>query len=181
MKKCLLIIISSFALVSCFKSDNRYLGADYSGEGYLKYELNGFPYEYTGGSKSLASRGIGVYAKKQLRSASVPATQYTILGQLGATKQLNIVIVTDSLKTGTYTTSTSANAETFVKVDSIQYANNRSADFLTVTISNNSGGIIEGTVSGKLSSPSLSDNRSATYTDGVVTNGAFKNVIIQYP
>src|SRR4051812_44331077 len=134
MKKCILIILSSFALASCFKSDNRDLGADYSGEGYLKYEFNGFPYEYTGGTKSITSRGIGVYAKKQLKSATVPATRYSIFGQIGATKQINIVIVTDSLKTGTYTTGI-ANAATLVKIDSIQYTSNRPADFLTVTIS----------------------------------------------
>ncbi|MCW3109784.1 MAG: hypothetical protein JWQ09_4290 [Segetibacter sp.] len=179
MKKISFIILSAFTLVSCFKSDHRDLGVDYSGEGYLKYELNGLPFEYTGGYKRLTSGGIGVFARKLPKSATVPVARYTIMGQIGVNKLINIVIITDSLKTGSYTTSTFSNAVTSVKIDSIQYSNNRSADFLTVTISKYSAGIIEGTVSGKLSA-SKTANGSTTYTDGVITNGVFQNVIMQY-
>lgn len=179
MKKLSFVILSAFALVSCLKSDNRDLGIDYSGDGYLKYELNGQPFEYTGGYTRVTSGGIGVFARKIPKSSTVPSARYTITGQIGVNKVINIVIITDSLKTGNYTTSSFANGVTSIKVDSVQYSNNRSADFLNITISNYSAGIIEGTVSGKLSA-SKTVNGSTTYTDGVVTNGAFKKIVVQY-
>jgi hypothetical protein len=146
----------------------------------MLYELNGFPYEYTGGYKRLSLNGIGVYAKKQPKTSTVPTARYIITGQIGVNKTFNIAIITDSLKTGSYTTSTYASGVTSVKVDSIQYLNNRPADFLTVNISRYSGSTIEGTVSGKLSAAKTASG-ATTYTDAMITKGVFKNVVIQYP
>jgi hypothetical protein len=137
------------------------------------------PFEYTGGYKRVTASGIGVYARKVIPSAAGNAFRYTITGQIGVNKQINIVIITDSLKTGSYTTSLLSNAVTSVKIDSIQYLNNRPEDILTITITKHLAGIIEGSVSGKLSS-AKTENGSSTYTDAVITNGLFKNVVMQY-
>jgi hypothetical protein len=179
MKRLLLITSISFGLISCFKSDNRDLGVYNIADGYIRYQVNNFPFEINGGYNSFSNTGVGVYGRKQLKSANVPATRYTIIGQLSVRKTINIVIITDSLKTGSYTTSTSSNGLTFAKIDSIQYSGNRPDDILNLNITRNSTGTIDGTFSGKLSYATTASG-STTYTDGVIANGVFQNVAITY-
>lgn len=179
MKKNCILIILTISFVSCLKSGNRNLGPDKSPNGSIEFMLNNYPYEFTGGYNDIITSGIGVYSRKQLKSATIPSTRYTINGQLGAGKTINIVIITDSLKAGSYTTSSFANGPTYVKIDSIQYSNHRAVDFLSVNISKNTAGIIAGTFSGKLS-VSKTLNGSITYTDGLITNGVFENVVTRY-
>jgi hypothetical protein len=179
MKSFLLVIVLSLALVSCFKSDNRDLGVYNISNGYIRYQVNNFPYEINGGYTSFSSTGVGVYCKKQLKSASVPSTRYTIIGQLSAKKSINIVIITNSLKSGAYVTTTASNGVTFANVDSIQYSGNRTEDILNLNITRNATGIIEGTFSGKLSN-AKTINGSTTYIDGIISNGFFQNVAVNY-
>lgn len=180
MKQCIVFFLSAVIFCSCMKSDNRDFGIDYSPEGYLKYLFDGSPFEYSGGPKSLTERGIGVYAKKQLKSATVPATRYIITGQIGVANQINVVIVTDSLKPGTFVSTSAASAPTSIKKDSAVYTGNRPGDGLTINISSFSKGIIEGTISGKLSNAKTT-NGSTTYKDAEITNGSFKNLVVLYP
>ena len=179
MKNFLLITFCSFSLISCFKSDNRDLKAYNITNGYIRYQVNNSPFEINGGYIEFSTTGVGVYGRKQLKSANVPATRYTIIGQLNARKTINIVITTDSLKSGSYTTGTSSDGVTFAKIDSIQYSGNRSTDILEVNITRNATGTIDGSFSGKLSYPTLA-NGSTTYTEGIITNGVLQNVAITY-
>ena len=179
MKIFLFLAFVSFALISCFKSDNRELGVYNIADGYIRYQVNNAPFEINGGYSDFSNKGIGVYGRKQLKSASVPATRYLITGQLTNKRTINLFIITDSLKTGTYTTSTSTNAMSFAKIDTIQYAGNRPDDILNVNITRGVSGTIEGTFSGKLSVAKTA-NGSTTYTDGIITNGFFQNVVISY-
>lgn len=173
MKGFLLVIVSSLALVSCFKSDNRDLGVYNISNGYIRYQVNNFPYEINGGYNSFSNTGVGVYCKKQLKSASVPSTRYTILGQLSPKRSINLIIITDSLKSSSYVITATANADT------IQYSGNRTEDILNLNITRNANGTIEGTFSGKLSNSRII-NGSATYIEGIISNGFFQNVGINY-
>ena len=179
MKKVLLIILPLLGLMSCFKSDNRDLGVYNISDGYMRYQVNNFPFEMNDGYNSFSTTGIGVYGRKQLKSATVPATRYVIIGQLTTRKSINLVIITDSLQSGTYTSSTSPSALTLVKMDSLQYAGNRAEDVLNLNITRNLTGTVDGTFSGKLSSAKTA-NSSTSYTEGMITNGVFKNVSITY-
>jgi hypothetical protein len=179
MKGLLLITLLSFALASCFKSDNRDLGSYSVADGYIRYQLNNFPFEINGGYSSFSNTGIGVYGRKQLRSATVENTRYIIIGQLSARRSITIVIATDSLTTGTYTTSSSSNPITTTKFDSVQYSGNRAEDVLHLEIIRNTNGTIDGTFSGKLSTATTA-NGSTTYNEGFITNGVLKNVAISY-
>lgn len=179
MKKVFSIILPILGLVSCFKSENRDLGVYNISDGYMRYQVNNFPFEMNGGYNSFSNTGIGVYGRKQLKSAAVPATRYVIIGQLSTRKAINMVIITDSLQTGTYTTNALPGALTMIKIDSLQYAGNRPEDVLSLKITRNPTGTVDGTFSGKLSAAKTT-NSSTTYTDGLITNGVFKNVSIAY-
>ncbi len=179
MKKILPSIILAFTLVSCFKNTHRDLGPDDYPNGYIRYQVNGWQLEYSGGYDNITSAGIGVYCLKEKQSATVPSTRYTVKAQLGAAKTINIVIVTDSLQVGSYTTGTTiASGITSATVDSNKYYNNRPIDFLNVYISRFSEGTIDGTFSGRLSS-AKTENGSNAYQDGLITNGFFQNVWVR--
>jgi hypothetical protein len=179
MKTLYLIALLNFGLISCLKSDNRNLGVYNVADGYMRYQLNNFSFEMNGGYSSFSSTRIGVYDRKQLKSSMAENTRYIISGQLSAKKSITIAINTDSLTTGSYTTSYSPNPITVTKFDSVQYSANRVEDVLQLDIIRNGNGTIDGTFSGKLSTSTITDG-STTYTRGVITNGVFKNVAISY-
>lgn len=179
MKRLLLITISGFLLMSCFKSDNRDLGVYNTADGYIRYQLHGFPFEMNGGYNSFSTTDTGVYARKQLKSATIPATRYVIIGQLSARKSINIIIVTDSLKSGSYTTGSTDNGITIAKFDTVDYSANRSQDVLNLNITRNISGTIEGTFSGKLS-VAKTINGTTVFTEAFISNGFFQNVAISY-
>ncbi|MCW3078910.1 hypothetical protein [Segetibacter sp.] len=179
MKPIFLITLISFALTSCLKTSNRNLGVYNTADGYISYQLNNYPFEINGGYNSFSNTGIGVYGRKLPRSATIESSRYTIVGQLSARRSIAIVLVTDSLTSGTYTTSHSSNPITTAKFDSAQYAGNRPADILRVEVVRNPNGTIDGTFSGQLSA-SVTANGATTYTEGLITNGVFKNVVINY-
>lgn len=164
---------------SCFKTDNRDLGVYNTDDGYITYQVNNYPYEINGGYSSFSSRGVGVYARKLLKTSSIPTTRYVVFAQLSPRQQINLIIVTDSLTTGSYKTSNSAGALSFIKIDTTQYSTNRVEDVVTLNIIRSVNGRIEGTFTGKLSEPK-SDNSVITYAEGIITNGVFKNVRIGY-
>ncbi|GEO09960.1 hypothetical protein [Segetibacter aerophilus] len=179
MKGLLLITLLSFTLASCFKTDNRNLGVYNVADGYIRYQLNNFPFEINGGYSSFSNTGIGVYGRKQLKTTTGENTRYVIVGQLSARRSITIVIATDSLTTGTYTTSSSSNPITTTKFDSVQYSVNRSEDVLNLDIIRNTNGTIDGTFSGKLSN-ATTDTGTTMYAPGLISNGVFKNIAISY-
>jgi hypothetical protein len=174
MRKILFIALIALICTSCLKSANRNLGPD--PDGYIRYQVNSMQLEYSGGYDAISSTGVGVYATKQIETSS--ANRYTITGQLGNNKTIKIVIVTDSLQRGPYTTASTAGT-TLAYVDSAQFTNNRPVDYLTVSISRVSNGTIDGTFSGRLSNSKTIDGVT-TYSDGLVTDGLFQNVAIHY-
>ena len=179
MKSTVFAVLSIFIMVSCLKSARRDLGPDKSVNGSLKYLLDNFPVEITGGFSDISSTRIGVYAQKQIKSATVPVTRYTIVGQIESAISVNIVIPTDSLRPGSYTTAVLSNGVTLVKRDSIQYSNNRPVDNLTVNIVRNSGGTIDGNFEGRLSLAKTVSG-STTYTTAAITSGSFEKVAVRY-
>jgi hypothetical protein len=179
MKRFVFIILSTLMLVSCLKTGSRNLGVYDTSNGYIRYQLNNYPIEINGGYSSFSTKGVGVFGRKLATLPNGPATRYTIFGQLSTKVAINMVVVTDSLKLGSYTTGTSTDGTTFARLDSIQYAGNRAEDVLHLTITRNSSGTVDGTFSGKLSLAGTAGG-SPTFTDGVITNGVFQNVAINY-
>jgi hypothetical protein len=178
MKRIILLCLVTVSLTSCLKIANRELGVYNIADGYIAYQVNGYPFEINGGYNSFANTGTGVYCTKQLKSVDVPTTRYILTGQLTQKKTIQLVIETDSLVSGSYNASVGTGM-TLAKIDTVEYSGIRAEDVLTVNITRNATGILEGAFSGKLSFIK-NDNHASAFEEGVITNGVFKNVSIRY-
>lgn len=164
--------------VSCNKSNDT--SANSTQSVYIKFKLNGAQYQFNGGYSSVTSTGEGVYGLKILASTILSKTIYEIQGQSGNNRVINLVIVSDSLKSQSYNTPTISSNNFYpslVNIDGKLYGTFQASDVISITINRYSVGTIDGNFSGNLSQ-SLSNGTQ--FLNGSITEGEFKNVKIIY-
>lgn len=159
-------------LFSCSR-DNSSLNTQ--GEPEISFDLDGSHYAFIG-EQSTSNGGKGVFAIKMKGVPGGIATYYSLAGNSGPSNQIQLIIISDSLKTMSYRLEQGTGSG--IIINQSGYSLLDSADYLDVSVSSYSGSIVNGSFSGKLThvlSLSPLTTQSAT-----VTNGKIKNVTINY-
>ena len=150
---------------------------------YIKYKVNGSDVILYGDHASLLRSGSGVYGSKQEASqtAGFSKTRYVVLGQAGPNRVVTFTIITDSLRAQSYLSADSASrGVSYVKQDENAYLTNIGVnDRFQINISRYSEGSIDGSFSGTGVNVKTV-NGVTTYQQGVITEGLFQKVRINY-
>lgn len=150
---------------------------------FIKYKINGQQVQMNGEINSNTGEGEGSYGIRQspTQANGLKSTLYAIQAQKGTKDLVSIAITADSLQLQSYNASdTSIAGLTYIKRDATGYFGGyRVADNLTVIITRHSEGSVDGKFSGTIVNV-RTVNGSPVYTNGIVTEGEFKNVKMKY-
>ena len=159
MKKLLFFLISA-ALLSC--QGGGINGPTVPSDGYLSYTNQGATVTFTGPQMT----------KVTVNSPGSITNFYDIRGQEGPNNAVKLLINTDSLKCQGYAADILTSV---ILINGASYSAYRAArpGFISVNISRHSGGIVEGTFTGKLYGV-------ASPADSITVSGEFHNTQVNY-